>query len=71
MNREHIYNKLHGIYNEFTSLILTNTILEFQKLFEEKYYNTDTVIKSVIEIIPKGIVVYDDKDEEYRLWMER
>ena len=65
MNREQIYNKLYGKYNEFTSLILTNTILEFQELFEEKYYNTDKVIESVIEVIPKGIVLYDDKDEKF------
>lgn len=64
MNKEHICNKLCKKYNNFTSSILTNAILEFQELFKEKYCSTDTVIERISEVIPNGIVIYDDKNEK-------
>lgn len=65
MDKEEIKNKLSQKYNEFTTNILTNSIFEYQELFKQKYYNTDEVIEIVIKNMPKGIVLYDNKEGIY------
>lgn len=65
MNKEQIQDNLGKVYDKFTVQILSNSILEYQELFEEKYYKTDKVIDIIIENIPKGIVIYDDSGEKF------
>lgn len=65
MNIEQIQNRLSKNYDDFTTKTLSSSIIEFQELFKEKYYTTDQVIEIVIENIPNGIVIYDDKNEKF------
>ena len=53
------------MYDDFTKDILTNTILEFEKTFEEKYLNIEEIIKLLITNIPNGIKVYDNVGNKF------
>ena len=63
MEKDQIQKKLSEKYDELTTKVLTGTIFEFQELFKEKYLTTEDVISLVTQNIPKGIVIYTDKDD--------
>ena len=65
MNKEEIQSKLSEHYDEFTVETLSNTIIEFQELFKEKYLTTDKVVEIVCMNIPKGIILYDDIEGKF------
>ena len=63
MEKDQIQKKLSEKYDELTTKVLSGTIFEFQELFKEKYLKTEEVISLVTQNIPKGIVIYTDKDD--------
>lgn len=60
MNREDIQLKLKERYDDFSVELLTNALLDFQQLYNEKYLRTDEAINLLFTNTPNGVKVYDD-----------
>lgn len=60
MDKIEIQTKLEKVFDDFTTEVLTKSIFDFQRLFNEKYLKTEEVINLVITNIPNGIKLYDN-----------
>lgn len=78
MKKEEIINLLKQKYDDFSSDIISNSIYEFQEVFNQKYLKTEEVINLVTTNIPNGIKIYDNvsvkfdatcsiKDKEFKI----
>ncbi len=65
MEKSVISERLKNVYDDLSTEIITNTIIDFQEVLKEKYLKTEEVIELVTTNIPNGIKIYDDLGNKF------